>query len=577
MKPARSILPAIDQAIEEANGQRVAMMGRTARLALLPLKAAKRSEPHPAILALGPARFGRTDGKFARLSSDLARLRDAALPAPPLKVPTRDHTMARATLTRTTSLAALITIFGIVAINPTSASDQRIGAVNAPGSNANAAGTEVVSSDQNSRFIPLGIGKSVVVDLPRDIKDVLIADPKIANAVIRSARRAYIIGAAIGQTNLFFFDADGRQIAGFEIAVKRDLNGIRNAIKQALPASDIQVEGVGEGVMLTGNVASTAEAAMAFEIAARLVGAGTNSMTMDGTKVVNAITVLGKDQVMLKVTVAEVKRTVIKQLGINLSGTLGYGATVLNFNNTSQFPINGVPPNGSTIAKFPSVNATLQAMEQAGVVHTLAEPTLSAISGESATFIAGGKFPYPTPPNTVGGAAGYSWQTFGVSLAFTPVVLSEGRISLRVMTEVSELAPENSVTIAGTTVPGITTRNVETTLEIPSGGSLAMAGMIQTQTKQNLTGLPGLMQLPVLGTLFKSRDYINSQTELMVIVTPYIVRPVALKNLSRPDDGFADSSDPAAILLGNFNRIYGVPGNAESKSTYRGNYGFILD
>jgi pilus assembly protein CpaC len=504
-------------------------------------------------------------------------LRDAALPAPELKVPTRNHTMARTALTRTTSLAALITTFGIVAINPTCASDQRIGAVNAPGSNANASGTEVVSSDQNSRFIPLGIGKSVVVDLPRDIKDVLIADPKIANAVIRSSRRAYIIGAAIGQTNIFFFDADGRQIAGFEIAVKRDLNGIRNAIKQALPASDIQVEGVGEGVMLTGNVASTAEAAMAFEIAARLVGAGTNPMTQDGTKVVNAITVLGKDQVMLKVTVAEVKRTIIKQLGINLSGTLGYGATVLNFNNTSQFPISGVPPNGSTIARFPSVSATMQAMEQAGVVHTLAEPTLSAISGESATFIAGGKFPYPTPPNTVGGAAGYSWQTFGVSLAFTPVVLSEGRISLKVLTEVSELAPENSVTIAGTTVPGITTRNVETTLEIPSGGSLAMAGMIQTQTKQNLTGLPGLMQLPILGTLFKSRDYINSQTELMVIVTPYIVRPVALKNLSRPDDGFADSSDPAAILLGNFNRIYGVPGNAESKSTYRGNYGFILD
>jgi len=145
------------------------------------------------------------------------------------------------------------------------------------------------------------------------------------------------------------------------------------------------------------------------------------------------------------------------------------------------------------------------------------------------------------------------------------------------MTEVSELAPENSVTIAGTTVPGITTRTVETTLEIPSGGSLAMAGMIQTQTKQNITGLPGLMQLPVLGSLFKSRDYLNSQTELMVIVTPYIARAVALKNLSRPDDGFANSSDPAAILLGNFNRIYGVPSNADTKGTYRGNYGFILD
>jgi pilus assembly protein CpaC len=219
----------------------------------------------------------------------------------------------------------------------------------------------------------------------------------------------------------------------------------------------------------------------------------------------------------------------------------------------------------------------LQALEQAGVIHTLAEPTLTAISGETAAFIAGGKFPYPTPPSTLGGTGGYAWQTFGVSLTFTPVVLSEGRISLKVMTEVSELAPENSVTIAGTTVPGITTKNVDTTLEIPSGGSLAMAGMIQEQTKQQVNGIPGLMQVPILGTLFKSRDYLNNQTELMIIVTPYVVRAVPLKNLSRPDDGFADASDPASVLLGNLNRIYGVPGNADSKRTYRGSYGFILD
>ena len=162
--------------------------------------------------------------------------------------------MARTMLIRTTALAASITTFGIAAIGPTAAGDQRPVA-------ANTGGIEVVGSDLNARFIPLGVGKSVVIDLPRDIKDVLIADPKIANAVVRSARRAYIIGAAVGQTNIFFFDADGHQIGGFDIAVKRDLNGIRNAIKQALPASDIQVEGVGDGVMLTGNVASSAEVA----------------------------------------------------------------------------------------------------------------------------------------------------------------------------------------------------------------------------------------------------------------------------------------------------------------------------
>jgi pilus assembly protein CpaC len=491
--------------------------------------------------------------------------------------------MTRTMLIRTTSLAALLATLGLVATGPSSAGDQRVVGANAPANaqgNAPAAGIgaggEIVGSDLNARFIALGVGKSVVIDLPRDIKDVLIADPKIANAVVRSARRAYIIGAAVGQTNIFFFDAEGRQIGGYEIAVKRDLNGIRNAIKQALPGSDIQVEAVGDSILLTGNVATAAESQMAFDIATRLMGAGTLIIVGEGSRVVNAITVHGRDQIMLKVTVAEVKRTVIKQLGIDLNGSFSFGSSVVNLNTSNAFPIN-VPPTDTIGFGTKSVTATLRALEQAGVTRVLAEPTLTAISGESASFIAGGKFPYPTPPAQAGAGPGYAWQTFGVSLTFTPVVLSEGRISLKVATEVSELAPENSVTIAGTTVPGITTRDVDTTLEIPSGGSLAMAGMIQEQTKQNITGLPGLMQLPVLGALFKSRDYLNSQTELMVIVTPYVVRSVARKDLSRPDDGFADSSDPAATLLGSLNRIYGVPGNADPKRSYRGNYGFILD
>lgn len=480
--------------------------------------------------------------------------------------------MARTALIRTVSATAMIAALAIAAISPGGAADQR---ATEPGAGAN----QIVGSDLNARFLSLGVGKSVVLDLPRDIKDVLIADPKVANAVIRSSRRAYIIGAGVGQTNIFFFDADGRQISGYEIAVTRDLNGIRAAIKQALPASDIQVEGVGEGVVLYGNVATATESKLAYDIAVRLLLVyQTDKSIAEGSKVVNAITVQGRDQIMLKVTVAEVKRTVIKQLGLNLNGTLTNGMAVLNLNTNNPFPISGTPPT-SIAGRFNSVTATLQAMEQAGVIRTLAEPTLTAISGESASFIAGGKFPYPTPPNSVGGTAGISYQTFGISLSFTPVVLSEGRISLKVVTEVSELAPENSVTIAGTTVPGITTRDVDTTVELPSGGSLGMAGLIAAQTKQNITGLPGLMQLPVLGTLFKSRDYLNNETELMVIVTPYVVRPVPLKNLSRPDDGFADASDPAAVLLGNFNRIYGVPGNGgvDPKRTYRGNYGFILD
>ena len=166
-------------------------------------------------------------------------------------------------------------------------------------------------------------------------------------------------------------------------------------------------------------------------------------------------------------------------------------------------------------------------------------------------------------------------------MGFTPVVLSEGRISLKVMTEVSELSTEAALETAGqATIPSIRTRRADTTLEIPSGGSLAMAGMIQEQTKQQINGLPGLMQVPVLGQLFRSRDFVNRQTELVVIVTPYIVRAVAQRNLSRPDDGFADASDPETYLLGRLNRIYGVQkpkGQHAQQSNYRGNYGFILD
>ncbi|MFZ3334711.1 MAG: type II and III secretion system protein family protein [Xanthobacteraceae bacterium] len=449
----------------------------------------------------------------------------------------------------------------------------------------------VAASDYQSQPMMLGIGKSVVVDLPRDVKDVLVADPKIANAVVRSSRRVFIIGSSVGQTNLYFFDAEGKQIAGFDVAVTRDLDGIRQAIHQVLPDADVTVQGIGEGIILSGSVSSPQEAEQAQDIAGGLLGPG--SKDVPSGKIVNAIVVRGRDQIMLKVVVAEVERDVIKQLGINLSGSLNYGTAVVNFNNTNPFSVTGQSLSGSSITgNFSSVSATLQAMEQAGVIHTLAEPNLTAISGESATFVAGGEFPvlngYSCSTAGAGGSVAtcqpaIDFKKFGVSLDFTPVVLSEGRISLKVMTEVSDLSSQNSLTIAQpgsnltATIPSIRTRRAQTTVEIPSGGSLAMAGMIQNQTKQAINGLPGLAELPVLGPLFRSRDYVNQQTELMVLVTPYVVRAVAQKDLSRPDDGFADPSDPETILLGRLNRIYGVGGNPAPPDNYHGKYGFILD
>jgi pilus assembly protein CpaC len=485
----------------------------------------------------------------------------------------------RTSLVRALSFSAVTALTLNPALTPVVASDYR------------AAAPVAADGQMNARFLALGIGKSVVIDLPRDIKDVLVADPKIANAVIRSAQRAYIIGAAIGQTNIVFFDSAGQQMAAYDIAVKRDLNGVRAALKQTLPNSDVQIEGVGDGVVLSGTAASPIEAQQAGDLAARLVGGA--------DKVVNSIAVRGRDQVMLKVTVAEVQRAIIKQMGIDLSATMNYGTAAVTFDNSNPFTALGhTLTSNSAAAGFgsttrtvggvpvPSVQATIRAMESAGVIRTLAEPNLTAISGESATFIAGGEFPVPAgyscDPVTHVCTTQISFKKFGISLNFTPVVMTEGRISLRVMTEVSELSNENSFTLlqsAGNalTVPSIKTRRAETTLEIPSGGAMAMAGLIQEQTKQAINGLPGMAQLPVLGALFRSRDYVNNQTELMVIVTPYIVRAVAQKDLSRPDDGFAAASDPQADLIGNINRIYGVPGRVEPARNYRGTYGFITD
>jgi pilus assembly protein CpaC len=480
----------------------------------------------------------------------------------------------RAFLVRALSVSAVAASMLLPLLAPVAASDRATPPVTA-------------TASVKTRFLSLGIGKSVVVDLSHDVKDVLVADPKIANAVIHSAQRAYIIGAAVGQTNVVFFDADGAQIAAYDIAVKRDLNGVRAALRQSFPG--VQIEGVGDGVVLTGQVSSPVEAQQAGDVATRLAGGA--------DKVVNAIVVRGRDQVMLKVTVAEVRRDIIKQLGIDLSASMNYGTAVVNFNNSNPFSASGAPLvssnalSASSILKgMPTVNATMRAMESAGVVRTLAEPNLTAISGESATFIAGGEFPIPAgyacDPTTHVCTTQINYKKFGISLNFTPVVLAEGRISLRVMTEVSELSNDNAITVtqalsgSGTnsiTIPSIRTRRAETTLEIPSGGSMAMAGLIQQQTKQAINGLPGLDQLPVLGQLFRSQDFVNNETELMVLVTPYVVRAVAQKELARPDDGFAPASDAQSALLARMNRIYGIAGRVEPGGGYPGNFGFIID
>jgi pilus assembly protein CpaC len=436
-----------------------------------------------------------------------------------------------------------------------------------------------------ARRIDLGVGKSVMIALPRDAKEVFVADPKIANAVVRSARQAYLIGSAIGQTTVLFLDADGGQILSLDVNVGRDLGTIQDTIGRTLGRGAVAVQAIGDSVVLSGSVASAADATTAAAIAARYVG--------DPAKVVSSLTIRDRDQVMLKVTVAEVQRSVIKQLGVDLAasgwqlGTAVLGPTdapPFNFFTNNRFPVNSQAPSGNYGIGWSQQGggqfaATVRALEQYGIFRTLAEPTLTAISGESAKFLAGGEFPIPTGQtcdqnnNCI---ITIEYKQFGVSLNFTPVVLSEGRISLKVSTEVSEISNDVSVQLQRIQVPGLRVRRADSTVELPSGGSLVMAGMLKNQTRQALSGTPGLMNVPVLGALFKSRDYQREETELAIFVTPYLAKAVARSELARPDDGFADASDPSTVLLGRLNRLYGIPGKIDP-TTLHGSYGFIID
>jgi len=487
---------------------------------------------------------------------------------------------AKAGLTFAFLAACILTLAHSVAVHaaePQLAGPPKNAPVNAPTFQKAVPQTPVIHARGN--FLALGVGKSIVVDLPRDAKDVLIANPAIANAVIRSARRAYLIGVKAGQTNIVFFDENGQQMAAYDIEVALDAVGVRAAIQRLAPSAQIKVDAIGDSIVLSGSVASPAEAQHIFDTASRMVG--------DPNKVVNGLTIRDREQVMLKVTVAEVQRNILKQLGVDLNGSnINIGSAVVNFDNTNPFSAQNsllstsnvrpsfTLPNGGT------VSATIRAMEQAGVMRTLAEPNLTAISGESAKFLAGGEFPVPAG-QSCDAATGQcqiqiQFKQFGVALEFTPVVLSEGKISLRVATEVSELSSEGAIRLSSVTIPALRVRRANSTVELSSGASLVLAGLLQEQTKHNINGLPGLMNLPVLGTLFKSRDYLSGQTELMIMVTPYVVRGTAQQELVRPDDGFSNPSDQSAIFLGRLNRIYGVAGTNDPKRL-KGNYGFILD
>jgi len=438
---------------------------------------------------------------------------------------------------------------------------------------------EQTSGGVLSRHISMGVGKSIIVDLPQDASEIFIGDPKVANAVVRSAHKLYVIGMGSGQTTVFALDQQGRQIAVLEISIGRDIGELQQIIRAAMPNTTVVARTVNDTIILTGEVDSAEDAQRVADIAKGFVK---NVNATGGTPaeglVINSMVIRGRAQVMLKVTVAEVQRNVAKQLGLTSSTVSGSWGT---FTQDNPFAING--PIASTALKLSnpggSLAANIQAFERYGVTRILAEPTVTAISGESAAFTVGGQFPILTAAcgGTTGCSYGTSFQNYGVALNFTPVVLAEGRILLHLSTEVTDIDYSKTVTIQGVPTPGLLTRKNTTSIELPSGGSIASAGLLQTATAQTINGLPGLMNLPILGTLFRSRDYQRSETELMIIVTPYIVKPVAVSELPKPDDGFADASDPQTVLLGRINKLYASPTNPQAIQNYKGRIGFIQD
>lgn len=417
---------------------------------------------------------------------------------------------------------------------------------------------------ERAQTLSLPAGKAAIVELPADARDVLVADPNIVDAVIRSPRKIFLLGLGVGSTSVFFFDREGGEILSLEVSVDRDLHKLENSIRSLLPKVDVKVDALGETVVLTGTAPTSVDALQAGDLAGQYIGSP--------EKVVNLISVTGREQVLLKVRIVEMDRNLARQLGVNLATAGQFGDMAVSVGTDNAFVLAGTSLGGLgvqfnslagvNLGDLTSISGSLDLFEGVGLARTLAEPNLTAVSGESAEFLAGGEFPIPVGTGDEGVAI--EFKKFGVGLNFTPVVLGEGRISIKLSTEVSELATEGSfstggffvdpqgniVQLPGFNVPGVTVRRADTTVELPSGGSLVIAGLLKEDIRQTMQGVPGAKDLPVLGSLFRAHDLETAETELVVIVTPYLVEPTDPDNLQEPGQGFELPGPAESFIFG---------------------------
>jgi pilus assembly protein CpaC len=443
---------------------------------------------------------------------------------------------------------------------------------------AQASDMEVAQAPENdAHFVRIGMNKSIVIKLPAEAKDVIVGNPAIVDAVVRTKTTAYLFAREMGQTNIFFFDKDGQQILNVDLEVTGDVAALKQLLQRAIPGNHITADSVNNKVILGGVAANQSQASLAMDIAEAFVNKfGTSNSSFgykgDSSRVVNAMTLAGEDQVMLKVRVVEVQRDVLKQFGINLQALISAGKFAFNFTSAPVAAATSGIKGIYTGSGGDSITGVLKAMESDGVLKTLAEPNITAISGESASFKAGGEVPITTCSGTTVATQTCStvYKSFGVGLDFQPTVIDAGRINLKIKTSVSEIGNTTNGN------PSFNTRDAQTVIELPSGGSMMLAGLIKDSTRQSIEGIPGMRKLPILGTLFRSRDFQQNQTELVVIVTPYLVSASAEGQLATPADNFNLATDKQTLLFGRLNKIYGAPGK-KPDGVYHGNVGFIVE
>lgn len=447
------------------------------------------------------------------------------------------------------------------------------GLMAAPSSPAFAQGTLAPAND-----VTLSVGTGRMVRPSGAVAEVFVADENIADVHASSASQIYIFGKAAGSTTVYATDRNGRVVYSANVRVGQNLGSVAQMLQIAMPEADITATPMNGMVLLTGTVAQPNDAAEAERLVKAFVGTT--------VEVVSRLRTATPQQVYLQVRIAEVSRTLARDIGTNLlsrdntggflfglgrgspgtitdvtSGTLINPATgnpaVVGTVTTPNFPATATTLAGAGRLLGMDILGTLNLGETTGQVVTLAEPTLVALSGETATFLAGGEFPVPIPQSL--GTVTIEYKQYGVGLAFSPTVLENGRISIRVRPEVSELSANGSVRFNGFEIPSLTTRRVETTVELGSGQSFVIGGLMRNSNSNSIDRAPGLGNIPILGALFRSTHYRREETELMIVVTPYLVRPVSANQVVLPTDGYRNPDEASRLLIGSMNASRNEP------------------